>query len=39
MDEIEVSPAYWEEVKDYGEIEKIGEFKEIEFDAEGYIIG
>ena len=38
MDEIEVSLAYWEEIKDYEGIERIGEFREIQFDAEGYII-
>lgn len=39
MDEVMVSPAYWECIKDYTDIEKMGEFEELEFDDEGYLIG
>lgn len=38
MDEIMVSPAYWECIKNYNDIEKIGEFEELKFDNEGYLI-
>ena len=38
MSEIKVSPAYWECIKDYDDIERIGEFKEMQFDDEGYLI-
>lgn len=38
MDEIEISPAYWEMIKYNEEIEKVGEFREIQFDDDGYII-
>lgn len=38
MDEIMVSPAYWECIKSYDDIEKLGEFEEMQFDQEGYLI-
>lgn len=38
MDEIEVSEAYYELIKDHPEIEKVSEPYEMEFDEEGFLI-
>jgi hypothetical protein len=38
MDEIMVSLAYWECIRLYKDIEKIGEFEELKFDHESNLI-